>query len=1547
MPGDPQKYGKLKKAFKIARKVLGYFLLAILLVVLLAGGLIHTPFFQKFLADKAAVFLSDYMACEVSVVGADINFWKRSATLRGIQILDKQSNPTVYIEQADAVLATFNAKKIALQSAALRNPQIIIRRYEGDSQSDFKRVLAKIAARPKKDTSLRKAFIIENMRVEDGRFLYDAEDVPAKPAGQVDFKHVALEKVQLEARNFYTRCGVVMAKIDHLEGEEKSGMVIKDFSSQVFVDKGRMRYTSTRIRTPESRLSLDLDFKAKDWKRYKNFVEEVRLGGNIQSSTELALSDLARFVPALEGLSAKLRLSSRFRGPISRLDVQSLNLSTGDSTRLDGKVLMENIGTGKEEEWDLSLGQLKTNRNDLENMALFQAFGWQVPPVLHPLTDVDLSGTFSGSFKRFEADLRLQTNLGDLRFVNHSKDSTQGRVYMQGELQARNVGLGQMLRKEDLLGDFDLQTRFSLFGRDFSSMTYDLDGKVQCLEFAGRRLYPLYFDLFMEKDFFAGNMVCHDPDFDFDLAGIVDFRSDSSRTRYNLDLRNINLTPLHLMGDTGYFAARTRVSVDHRGNEAFAIYGDVLLKDTKIQRLGAVYSLDSLSVSVAHAGSVGKQVRVRSDLLDLDARGIWNISATGKELERFLAYYLPERVEKVPVRDSTSLYPEFELSLRLSNPDSLLAVFFPAWSLPLGMEAELAYNSRLCQLALDVDLPYIQSGSVALMRNGLHARSDSSGFFAQEYTGSLSLDDSIRLDDFGIRVGGTQKDEVDYRIAWGGEGQPGPSSSVSSVPVSGSKSKTASLEGKINFLPQDRIRVGLSDCMVGTGRDAWRNFPGGYVLIAKDSLHFENFGMYAENSSDGIWINGDLSRDPMSSLRLDFSAFDISYFDYFLRRAGMDMDGEINGYAEIKDFYKQFLFKSDLVLGDMQINGTPYGWAELSASFSREDAVRARLQIKENPSPDSVSRLASPRTSFSLEGAFYPKKGKKLEFEGFASHLPVAFMNRILGSVAKDLQGHVDGEFQVGGSLPDFRFDARFRSDSLAATIPVLETRYVFNNLDFRLNPEGIEFLSGNFIDPLFQTRGELGGKIAYRNFKDIRLDLDLNFNNLLALNTGRSLDMPFWGTVFATGSLGIEGPVSDISLLLNARVDDNSDITFDFSSAGGNTGSNFITFLEKKPDALPGEIPLESFYVRNKARYKPNGKLTLDLNLVVTPGLAVKVGIHNTSMSGNLQATGDGVLRLYMPGGNPQLFGTYTIAGGTFDFSMVNLINRKFDLEEGGTISWIGPMADARVNIRAGYQTKASLYPVLASLGVSAEEESQLKQNANVKSIIVLTGNLMNPDIGFDIDLINTDEDTRDRFFSVIKKDDEDEMLRQTFSLLMFNSFMAVESSSSASAGNAALTSSSDFIFSQFNNFLSNFTSDFNLGLNYRPGDVNTNSEFEVTMSGQLFDDRLVINGNLGVSDRQGANAGANTVVGDVDVEWKFTEELRLRGFNHSNDQDLTKPANSYTQGVGIVFRRNFDNWQEFLHGTTPRRTKEERKAERRKNREIRQMKRQQQKGR
>ena len=1522
---SPLKKFDLKKAFRIIRKILLSLLLAVILLLLLAGGLVHVPFVQKFLADKASVYLSEYMECEVSVTNAEIDFLDLTATLRGIQILDKRKNPTVYIEYAQAILQSFNSKKIALASAHLRNPQIIIRRYEGDTQSDFKRVISKIAARPKKDTALRKAFIMDRIRIDNGTFYYDAEDFAGKPVGQTDFKHIALSGVNMTGRNFYTRCGRVMAQIDHLEAWEKSEVLITDFASRIYVDKGRLHFMGTRIQTPESNLRLDLNLRAEDWKCFADFIHKVNINGTIQSPSRLAIADLAHFVPSVKGLSATARLSGKVRGPVDNLQLTHWKMAAGDSIQLEGDFSLKGLPDMQNGRIDVKIKKLHLNRPDLDSIGIFQAFGIRLPKPLQELNSASLQGSFSGqgNLDRFIADLYLDTDLGKLHFQNTATDTSNGEVFMNGQLQAENIDMGRLLHKRDLFGHMDLQTSFSMMGRKLKDMTYNVDGIISNMEIDKDMVAPLNFDLVFARNFFAGEMACHDPELDFRLDGIMDFRSDTSRTRYLLDLRNIDLSPLHLMDDTGFFAIQTRLDVNHIGNKVFDIYGNIRLDDTRITRLGKQFHLDSLRLDIRQADSGIKEISVRSDLLFMDAQGRWDWKNISEETQRYITYYFPHAFDSLPPRDSLQYPPMFQLDMHLSNPDSLLDVFFPAWRMPLGMDMDLSYNARTKHSGLNLNLPYIQNGSIALMRNKLELQSDTNHINLDIKTKDLYLDDSLRFKDFLVSLQKKELDILSYTIEW----------EKDSAKIS---QQTASLQGIVQFLSQRMIRINLQDFALQTGNTLWRNYPAGNILISRDSLIFDSVGMYSPQSLDGILIKGNLSHNPASSLRVDFSNFNFSYLVVLLRKFKMDIDAQINGYAEIKDFYGLFHLNSKLKMDHLHINQTSYGWGELSLDFNRENAVKAEFRIleREANSPDA-------RTSLIMNGTYRPRKGKRLAVDGRISNLPVSFLNGFFASFAEDMDGKLNGAFRIGGTLSKPVFDARFFTDTLAFTVSALESHYVFNDLDFSLDSKGIDFKSGRFKDPLFNTEGNLQGSIDYDNFKNIRLNLGLNFNNLLAMNTTRKPGSLFWGTVFGSGTLNITGPVSDLNMLLNAQVEDNSDISFDFSSSAGGNGSNFITFVEKSQEE-EGITSLESLYARNRVRFERKGRLTLDLNLNVTPGLTVNVGLHNTSMTGNLMATGNGLLRLYMPGRNPQLFGTYTIDGGEFDFSMVNLINRKFILEEGGTISWIGPMADARVNIRADYQTKASLYPVLASLGVSEEDAQQLKQNATVKSIIVLSGNLTNPDIGFDIDLANTDEDTKDRFFSVIKKDDEDEMLRQTFSLLMFNNFMAVEGSSANSAGSAALSSSSEFIFSQFNNFLSQFGSDFNVGVNYKPGDVNTNSEWQVSMSGQLFDDRLVINGNLGVSDR-GSNAGANTVVGDVDVEWKFTEELRLRGFNHSNDQDLTKPANSYTQGVGIVFRRNFDNLHEFLHGTKPRRTKAERQNERRKNKEIRQLKREQ----
>ncbi len=1485
------------------------------------GGMVHTSPVQGIIARKVAVSLGQFAECEVHLAKLDINLFKRAVTARGVEVFDSRNNRTVFVSEALATLKSYNFRSPSLSSLTLYNPQVEIRRYQGDTISDFKRVLKKIAAMPKKDTALRKAFIIEKARLYNGKFLYDAQDAAYASEGKIDFKHVGLEAVNLNVENFYSRCGVVRVKVNHVRCKEKTGFNLKGLSADIYVRRGEVHFYGARFQTQGSKANLRLSLVASTWKCYRDFVRNVNMEGEIYAS-DLWLQDLGYFAPVFQSMPQQVSLAGKVNGPVTDLDLRNLQLAYGKTTRLNADARLTGLPKIKGSLISLHLKQLKTEKSDWESFVLPHDRRLALPGMFSALDQVNISGTLIGGRQQFVADMNIATNLGSVRIDRTYVDTLgSGRVFWAGRATLADIRLDKILHNDTLFGKADVETDFRLAGSDLKEMSYVFGGEVGKLEIAGDDVGPVFFELDVRPKYLQGYVSCDYPELDFTLDGTLDRTQALAQTHCELDLRRINLQPLHLLGDTGRFTLKTHIVADYAGYGKGIEVGDIVMESLHVRRLGKDYSLPRLNVKVNREDTLHRALRIRSSLLDADVTGRWNLVSLRASLAQTLSASMPNLGKRIqepdpnPVRSLS--VQDFDLHLRLKDTDPLMAVLYPSLSLPLGLDVNMEYVSERENGWVEVKIPYVQFGKLAYMAGKVDAYVDRENFDLCTMAERLYLDDSIAMNDFSVHFKKTDSNTLDYTVGWGRD----------SLAL---QKTNAVLGGRLDFLQTGDIRIGMQDYNLLLGNNEWKSYPDGYLLLAKDSIVMNRVGIYATGTSGGIIINGELSRREGAVLKTDFSDFDLAYLEYFLHKTHMKIDARLNGGLEMQDFFGNFLFKAGLRLDKLTVNGHLYGAGLFTAAFSKNEAVQASFEVRDS---------SRKRPFLSLTGGFYPKQQKKLDFKGYADNLSVAFLSRILASVADNLEGTVSGDLRIGGVLTKPELYASVTARDFAATIPILQTRYRFSNLGLELTSDKVEFKQSIFYDPVFETNGKITGRILHRNFKDMRLDLGLSFEKLLVLQSKRSPRLPFWGTIFASGSLGITGPVDDISMLLNATVEDNSDISFDFSNPSGGTGVNFITF--KVPSVQvkdSGSISLEQYYFHNRAAMRRKGRLTMDLNMNVTPGLAVSVLLRNTAMNGDLKATGKGLLRLHMAEGNPQLFGTYTISDGEFDFSMVNVINKRFALKEGGTISWVGPMTDARINVQAGYQTKASLYPILAAFDPG--NESRYKQKVNVESQILLSGRLLNPDIGFNIDLSNTDEDTKDKFRAIVKKDDEDEILRQTFSLLMFNSFMTVEGSST-NVANTALSSSSEILFSQFNNFLSKLTNDFNIGINYKPGTTESNSEFQVMMSGQLFNDRLVINGNLGVSENNPGNtASATTVVGDVDIEWKFTEELRLRGFNHSNDEDLTKPVNSYTQGVGIVFRRDFDNAKEFLYGTRPRRTKEERRAERQKNREIRRTK-------
>jgi len=104
---------------------------------------------------------------------------------------------------------------------------------------------------------------------------------------------------------------------------------------------------------------------------------------------------------------------------------------------------------------------------------------------------------------------------------------------------------------------------------------------------------------------------------------------------------------------------------------------------------------------------------------------------------------------------------------------------------------------------------------------------------------------------------------------------------------------------------------------------------------------------------------------------------------------------------------------------------------------------------------------------------------------------------------------------------------------------------------------------------------------------------------------------------------------------------------------------------------------------------------------------------------------------------------------------------------------------------------------------------------------------------------------------------------------------------------------------------------------LNYKPATSTANSEFDVAVSTQLFNDRLLIDGTFGMSSyKSSGSSQASTIVGDINIEYLLTKNRRwrVRAFNRTNTIDVLFNNAPYTQGVGISYQRDFSNWAELF---------------------------------
>jgi len=397
-----------------------------------------------------------------------------------------------------------------------------------------------------------------------------------------------------------------------------------------------------------------------------------------------------------------------------------------------------------------------------------------------------------------------------------------------------------------------------------------------------------------------------------------------------------------------------------------------------------------------------------------------------------------------------------------------------------------------------------------------------------------------------------------------------------------------------------------------------------------------------------------------------------------------------------------------------------------------------------------------------------------------------------------------------------------------------------------------------------------------------------------------------FYGRIFATGDVTINGPPDALKLSIKASTEDNTALYLPLYNAREVQNSDFITFVHETENELD-ELERQE---------NSMSKVEMEIEVDITEKAMVQL-IFDPKVGDIIETSGRGNLRILLDQNQGfRMFGDVELTRGDYLFTLQNVINKRFEIEPGGRINFNGSPTNSTIDLAAIYGTRAAPYNLYPGDPVDAES---LKKRIPVECRLNLSGELQSPNIVTGIAMPTADPKTRDLLENATST--EEELMKQFLSLMVINNFYSVTGFSTQDMGTVnssiAGVTASELLSNQLSNWLSQMSDDFDIGFNYRPGDEVSSQEVEVALSTQLLNDRMIISGNLDVGGQEtnpSATASENPyIMGDFEVEYRITDNVSVLAFNRARDELLFQTA-PYKQGVGVSYREEFNDLSQLV---------------------------------
>ena len=1459
------------KITRIFFKSLG--VISLVIIILLIGFYfgIQSYSFQSWLGKQATKYLSRELNSKVEIESIQLDFFE-SATLNKIFILDKHKDTILY---GDILIKIkdfdYKNKSITIQKITLKNINSKIIKYKKDVNYNYDFLINYFSSNNKEQTNSKWNIKFDELELNNVSFIHKNENEEIKLGKNINFNNVFFKNTYANISSLKLNNDTIFADIKSLKTKEQSGFELSDFKAITKISSKQLICDSLIILTPQTKIEGSIKFYSNNWNDYNDFISKIKLNSYINKTSYLSFKDIAYFASDLNGLEDRVFLSGKINGFINELRLNKFNLTYGKNTRFNGDIDVIGLSKIETSQWQIEAKEISANYNDLILISKYpftEGKKINLPIELKRLGLISFHGRINGCLSNFSSTGKFTTELGNVE-TQIKINKKNNDIEYKGNIKSEHFNLGTLIDNNnynDLSLDFDINGK----SLEIKTIKAIIKGEIINIKYNDYLYKNIKITGEINEKLFNGNIICKDENANFDINGLINLKNDITEIEIKSNINKLNLNKLNLVINNDTNIISSKIIINVKGKSIDDLTGEINLDNIIYKTKSKIYKLSNLNI-ISDQRQGLNNIKINSDYFDANLLGEFKISNLKQSFLCFLFKYYPTFFEN-PL-DSKKNNDQFALNVRIKKFDAIKELFLPDLMISAETKIDGNFNAKENIVNLKINSDKLIYKSISFNNLSLSLIQNDKSVLAEIASKSINPIDSLTIENILLKINSIDK-SLSYTLDWNNYKKP---------------LNKGGLSGDMAFNKND-VLLNINKIFISIKDSSWQ-------LTKPSSLNFSKTEglkispLEIKNNNQLINIYGNISENNNDSVLFRLDNIFLEQFNPILKLFKIKLFGDLNGKFALTNYQNKLAYSGQLDITKLIANDNQIGELYLKSNYFIQEN---KIAINGYTSLGFINENGIKQKNISFVGDYFLNKiDESIDIDFIAKPANINMLNPLLEGILTIKNGYINGNGKIHGTPNKIKIDSKLK-------IFNSEVKIDYTNVVYNITGE-IDIMTDQirFTDLLLREKGTkaapqgtLNGNIFHSNFKEMRIDYDVTYKNMLLLNTTKNENNLFYGKLYGTGNISLFGNLNDIYMKINNTTNKNSKFILPLDGPLEIEEDNRIHFVNK-----------DSVEIKTQ---KISG-FNLEIDLHVTPDVLTQILLDQTN-GDKLNVQGNGDLKININTlGKFEMKGDYILSGGDYLFTLESVINKKFDIASGSQISWSGDPLNADINVITVYKQRASISTLL--------NDTTNKSRIPVDCKLNINGKLFSPNIKFALDFPLIDATSKARIDNVLS--DEAELNRQVFSFLLFKSFIKPQiynlSGGGVTAGNAAASTSSEMLSNRVSEFLNSYVKNLTgidnlqLGLNYRPANKNNNETVDIAVSKQFMNDKITIDGNFGLNN----NSNSNSLIGDVNINYKLTDDgkYRLKGFNRSNDNtQITTAGGPYTQGVGILYKKEFN---------------------------------------